>query len=88
MRRLVMWEDEMELPSEDIPREEYERRLSAESSFQRWLFFEADRWTIVIPLLFAVFVAFLALTLAGVLAVRNEYTGSLLLSVLIGGTSR
>ena len=75
----------MELPSEDIPREEYERRLPAESSFQRWLFFEADRWMVALPILLGVFAAFLVLTLTGVLAVRNEYTGSLLLSVLIGG---
>ena len=74
-----------DLPQEDVPDDEYEFELPAETSVGRWLVFDANRLTLASLVVAAIFAWFLALGLSGVLVVVNEYTATLLMSVLIGG---
>ncbi|NEU55682.1 hypothetical protein [Halorussus sp. MSC15.2] len=74
-----------ELPSEDVPDDEYEFRLPAETSLGRWLVFDANRLLLASLVVAGVFAWFLALTWSGTLVVTNENTASLLLSVFVAG---
>jgi hypothetical protein len=77
--------DGTSLPPKDVPEGEFERSLPTTSPFQRWLLFEANRWLVALPLLFAIFFTFFALGRSGLLDYHYESTATLLLSVLIGG---
>ncbi len=74
-----------ELPPEDVPTEDYEARLPAESAFQRWLFFDASRWTLVVVLLVVIAASFFIAGRTGLVSYRNESTGALFLSVVVAG---
>lgn len=74
-----------ELPSEDVPDDEYEFQLPAESALGRWLVFDADRLVLAALVVAGVFVWFLGLARAGVIVVTNEDSSVLLLSVFVAG---
>ncbi|WP_435176303.1 hypothetical protein [Halorussus sp. AFM4] len=74
-----------ELPSEDVPDDEYEFRLPAESSLGRWVVFDADRLVLASLVVAGVFVWFVGLARAGVIVVTNEDSSVLLLSVFVAG---
>ena len=73
------------LPSEDVPDDEYEFQLPAETSFGRWLVFDANRLVLASLVVVAVFAWFLALVGSGVVVVANEDSTVLLLSVFVAG---
>lgn len=74
-----------ELPPEDRPTEDYQTRLPAETSFQRWLLFEVNRWVPAGLILFVVGSSFVVAGYADLVSFRNESTGSLLLSAVVAG---
>ncbi|WP_254545776.1 hypothetical protein [Halomarina pelagica] len=80
-----MQEQQTELPPQDLPEDEYQFRLPAESQLERWLLFDANRWTVAGLILVGVLLSFLSLGWIGVLDFTNASTVTLLLSVVIAG---
>lgn len=73
------------LPSDDVPTDAFERRLPAENPYQRWLFFDANRWLVVAPIMVLVLAVHVALAWANVLDYRDTSTVTLLMSAYIAG---
>lgn len=74
-----------DLLPDDVPTRDYEVRLPTESAFQRWLLFDASRWTIVAIIVAVIGGSFLLAGRYGVVSFRNESTGALFLSVVVAG---
>lgn len=74
-----------ELPLADIPLDTYEQRLPTENAFQRWLFFDANRWAIIGLLMAGTLATLLALVWTDVLQYRDSNAVQLLMSAFIAG---